>query len=166
MRLQTLTKFFLSLTISCVLLTSSGFGQGAGGGGAGGGGTGGGGTGGGGTGGAGGGGGGSAGSGVAGIDIDAAGVLRVSQVDPSIAFALRQATLQNKPRGAVHTSPLRMVSLNRLELFVSKQIDQGDMLSDEVRSLAGLSRLEYVFFLLVQGHRYCRSSRPMAHGCK
>ena len=144
MRLQTLTNFFLSVTIACVLWTSSSFGQG--GGGTGGGGTGGGGAGGGGAGGGGAGGGG-AGSGVAGIDIDAAGVLRVSQVDPSIAFALRQATLQNKPRGAVHTSPMRMVSLNRLERFVSKQLDQGDMLSDEVRSLAGLSRLEYVFFL-------------------
>ncbi len=59
----------------------------------------------------------------------------------------RQITLKNKPQGSVRTSPLRYVSLNRLESFVSKQIEQDKMLSDEVLSLAGLSRLEYVFYL-------------------
>ena len=145
MRLQTLSKFFFSVAIALMLCTASSFGQGVGGGG----GAGGGGAGGGGAGGAGGGGGanGGAGSGVAGIDIDAAGVLRVSQVDPSVAFAQRMATLQSKPRGSVRTSPMRMVSLNRLERFASKQLEQGESLSDEVLSLAGLSRLEFVFFL-------------------
>ena len=145
MRLQTLSKFFFSVAIALMLCTASSFGQGVGGGG---GGVGGGGVGGGGTGGAGGGAGGNpGGSGVAGIDIDAAGVLRVSQVDPSVAFAQRMATLQSKPRGSVRTSPMRMVSLYRLERFASKQLEQGESLSNEVLSLAGLSRLEFVFFL-------------------
>ena len=150
MRLQTLSKFFFPVAIALMLSTPTSLGQGVGGGGGGGAGGGGGGAGGGGAGGGGAGGGGAnggAGSGVAGIDIDAAGVLRVSQVDPSVAFAQRMATLQSKPRGSVRTSPMRMVSLNRLEQFASKKLEQGESLSDEVLSLAGLSRLEFVFFL-------------------
>ena len=148
MRLQTLAKFFFTIAFASILSIPTSFGQFGGGGGGAGGGAGGGGVGGGAGGGGGlGGGTGGAGSGVAGIDIDAAGVLRVSQVDPSLAYAQRQQTLHGKPRGSVRTSPLRYVSLNRLEAFVSKQIDQGNPISDEVLSLAGLSRLEYVFYL-------------------
>ena len=145
MRLQTLSKFFFTIAVAAILSVQASFGQVGGGGGQGGGGQGGGGQGGGGQGGGGQGGGG--GAGVAGIDIDAAGVLRVSQVDPTLAYKERQQTLQGKQRGSVRTSPLRYVSLNRLEAFVSKQIDQGNLLSDEVLSLAGLCRLEYVFYL-------------------
>ena len=138
MRLQTLSKFFFSVAIAFAICSAPSFAFQGNGGGGGGGGNGGGG---------GGGGNNNAGAGVAGIDIDAAGVLRVSQIDPSVAFAQRQATLQSKPRGTVRTSPLRKVSLNRLEAFVAKKLAQGDLLSDEVLSLAGLSRLEYVFYM-------------------
>lgn len=140
MRLQTLSKFFLTVAIAFAICSTpclarqAGGGGGAGGGGAGGGG-------------AGGGNNNNGGAGVAGIDIDAAGVLRVSQVDPSVAYAQRRATLQSKPNGSVRTSPMRKVSLNRLEAFVAKKLEKGDLLSDEVLSLAGLSRLEYVFYL-------------------
>ena len=146
MRLQTLSQFFFSVAIALLLCIAPSLGQ-QGGGQQGGGQQGGGQQGGGQQGGGQQGGGGGAGSGVAGIDIDAAGVLRVSHVDPTIALAERRATLQNKPRGSVRTSAMRMVSLNRLERFVSKQLEQGKPLSDEVKSLAGLCRLEYVFYL-------------------
>ena len=145
MRLQTLSQFFFSVAIALLLCIPPCLGQIGGGGGQQGGGQQGGGQQGGGQ--QGGGGDGGAGSGVAGIDIDAAGVLRVSHVDPTIALAERRATLQNKPRGSVRTSAMRMVSLNRLERFASKQLEQGKPLSDEVKSLAGLCRLEYVFYL-------------------
>lgn len=96
----------------------------------------------------GGGGGGDGGNtGVAGISIDATGVLRVMQVDPKLAAMQRQAALQSRPRNELKTSPMRMVSLNRLESFVKKQLESGAALSDEVMSLAGLQRLEYVFYL-------------------
>lgn len=127
MRLQTLSKLAFSCFIACIAATPLAYGQGGGGGGGGGGSVG--------------------GIGQAGIDIDAAGVLRVSHVDPSIAFAQRMATLQSQPRGAVHTSPLRKVSLNRLEKVVAKSLEDGTDLSAEILSLAGLSRIEYVFFL-------------------
>ncbi|MEQ1828121.1 MAG: hypothetical protein ABL921_19335, partial [Pirellula sp.] len=142
MHVTTLSKSFCSAAIACVLtcsVSSISFGQAGGGGG----------TGGGGAGGGAGGGGNAAASaaGVAGIDIDATGVLRVSHVDPSIAFAERMATLQKQPRGAVITSPLRKVSLNRLEKTVANLIQQGLKLDDEILSLAGLGRIEYVFFM-------------------
>ncbi len=124
MRLQTLSQKFLYAAMACMMCTSMAFGQDGGG------------TGGTGT-----------STGVAGIDIDAAGVLRVTQVDPKIAFAERMATLQSKPRGTVTTSPMRKVSLNRLEKVVAQRLEQGDELSAEMLSLAGLARVEYVFFL-------------------
>lgn len=86
-------------------------------------------------------------AGVAGIDIDATGVLRVKHVDPSIAMAERMATLQKQPRGSVVNSPLRKVSLNRLEKVVGKTLQNGKKLDDEMLSLAGLTRIEYVFYL-------------------
>jgi hypothetical protein len=131
MRLQTLKQYIFSLAIACVVCGPVVYGQGGGGDGGGG------------------GGGGTAtgGAGQAGVDIDAAGVLRVSHVDPSIAAAERLATLQSKPRGSVTTSKLRKVSLNRLEKLVSEKLEQGEALSDEVLSLAGLGRIEYVFYL-------------------
>lgn len=135
MRLQTLTYLALFCVIACFSAAPMAIGQDDGGGGGGGGG---------GDGGAGGGG---AGVGQAGIDIDASGVLRVSHVDPSVAFAQRMASLQSQPRGSVKTSPLRKVSLNRLEKTVAKSLAEGTDLSAEMLSLAGLSRIEYVFFL-------------------
>ncbi|MFY7878043.1 MAG: hypothetical protein ACOVQM_21480, partial [Pirellula sp.] len=70
MRLQTLSKLAFSCFIACIAATPLAYGQG----------------------------GSVGGIGQAGIDIDAAGVLRVSHVDPSIAFTQRMATLQSQPR--------------------------------------------------------------------
>jgi hypothetical protein len=136
MRLQSLPKSFPIAAIACMMSMSLAFGQ----------------VGGGGGGGAGGGGGGTGGGGLnnpgqAGIDIDPTGVLKVTHIDPSVAFAQRMATLQSKPRGSVKTSALRKVSLNRLEKFVANQLEQGNALNEEVLSLAGLGRIEYVFYL-------------------
>ncbi len=85
-------------------------------------------------------------AGVAGIEIDATGVLRVMEVDPSISNAQRMATLRNDGK-ANKTSPLRKVSLNRLEKFIASEIEAGRDLDLEVLSLAGLNRIEYVFYL-------------------
>lgn len=86
-------------------------------------------------------------AGMAGVSIDATGVLRVMQVDPRIANAQRLATLQSTPQGQLKTSPMRKVSLNRLESYVAKELAAGRDLSSEVWSLAGLQRLEYVLYL-------------------
>lgn len=86
-------------------------------------------------------------AGVAGIEIDATGVLRVTQVDPSVAIEQRMAAMQSQPRGSVRTSAMRKVSLTRLEKYVAEQIEKGNELDTEVLGLAGLTRLEYVFYL-------------------
>ena len=82
---------------------------------------------------------------IAGIDVDAAGVLKVRQFDPRLAqkrFAAARAMNNNVMR----PSELRMVSLNRLEKAVSDQVESGAPLTDEMKSLAGLTAVQYVFF--------------------
>ena len=79
---------------------------------------------------------------VAGVEVDAAGVLRVKQFDPRVAAARMQAGLQALPADLQRPSPLRKVSLNRLEAAVA---DAGA--ADAVQqAMAGLTRIEYVFF--------------------
>ncbi len=86
-------------------------------------------------------------AGVAGIEVDAQGVLRVRQVDPRLSASRRQAALQARGNRNVKTSPLRKVSLNRLEKAVESQLASGKPLADEMLALAGLTRIEYVFYL-------------------
>ena len=43
-------------------------------------------------------------------------------------------------------SPLRKVSLNRLEAILAQRIARGAGITDEMRFLAGLTRIQYVFF--------------------
>ncbi|SRR6056297_748880 len=79
---------------------------------------------------------------VAGVEVDAAGVLRVKQFDPRVAAARAQAARQALPADLQRPSPLRKVSLNRLEAAVvaAGKPDQS------MQALAGLTRIEYVFF--------------------
>ena len=86
-------------------------------------------------------------SNMAGVAIDATGVLRVMQIDPRVANAQRLATLQSTPRGQLKTSPMRKVSLNRLEEHVKQELSAGRKLSSEALSMAGLQRVEYVLYL-------------------
>lgn len=86
-------------------------------------------------------------TGVAGIDIDAQGVLRVSEIDASVAMEQRLATLQSERSGVSVVSPMRKISLNRLEKYVAQCVDQDQQVDDEALGLAGLTRIEYVFFL-------------------
>lgn len=84
---------------------------------------------------------------MAGIEIDAQGVLRVRSVDPRIALQLRMATLQSTdPRTRVE-SPMRKVSLNRLERAVADYLSSNKTLDEEMLGLAGLTRIEYVFLM-------------------
>ena len=85
--------------------------------------------------------------GVAGVEIDAEGVLRVRSVDPRIAYQLRMATMQATDPKANVESPMRKVSLNRLERAVAHALERNETLDEEVLGLAGLTRIEYVFLL-------------------
>jgi hypothetical protein len=84
-----------------------------------------------------------------GVAVDAEGVLKVKTfTDPTgqlraerlrAAKALLAADLTARTR-------LRKVSLIRLEATIRKTLDQGKKPDDAMRYLAGLQRLQYVFF--------------------
>ena len=84
--------------------------------------------------------------GQAGIDIDADNVLRLKSVDPRLRESQLQAARQSR-RGNGAESPLRKVSLNRLEKAVAEALAEGRSIDDTMVSLAGLTRVEYVMYL-------------------
>jgi hypothetical protein len=85
----------------------------------------------------------------AGVIINAQGVLSVKrQVDASGALdrQRRRDAVAALGRELARPSELRKVSLNRLEQAVAKRLAGGQGPSDEMRYLAGLTSLEYVFY--------------------
>jgi hypothetical protein len=85
----------------------------------------------------------------AGVVIDAQGVVRVQRLpDPGGVHAKRivEAARASLNPDLVRQSPLRKISLNRLEQVVARQIAIGQGPSDEMKYLAGLLRIHYVFF--------------------
>lgn len=85
----------------------------------------------------------------AGVVIDAQGVLKTRMVpDPGGLQAKRimqEAMASLNPKLA-QRSDLRKVSLNRLEKVVARCIADGEPLPDDVKYLAGLLRVQNVFF--------------------
>ncbi len=82
---------------------------------------------------------------VAGIDIDPTGVLSVKQIDPDLMAEHRQAAIRSR-KGKVATSTMRKVSLNRLEQAMANRLVDGKELSPDMYAVAGLTRVEYVFY--------------------
>ncbi|MCI0331765.1 MAG: DUF1598 domain-containing protein [Planctomycetes bacterium] len=97
----------------------------------------------------GGGGGGTIGGGpTSGVAVDADGVLRrVTAIDPTGELARQRAAeaLTNLDRDVAKRSPLRKVSLTRLERIMHERLADGRGIDDVMKHLAGLTRLEYVF---------------------
>lgn len=83
---------------------------------------------------------------IAGIDVDAAGVLRVKQFDARLAQQRLAAARAQGDQNLMRSSKLRKVSLNRLEAAIKEQKENGVELSDDLKALAGLTAIEYVFF--------------------
>ncbi len=83
---------------------------------------------------------------IAGVDVDASGVLKIRQFDPRLAEARRRAAVRQADNDAMRPSELRKVSLNRLESIVAEHIEAGQPLPAEIRGLAGLTSIQYVFF--------------------
>jgi hypothetical protein len=88
-------------------------------------------------------------SGVGGVLVDANGVVRMqSFADPTgqlhrQRFAAARAGLDQK---LAKRSALRKISLNRLEAALKDKLAAGGQATDEMRNLAGLTRVQYVFF--------------------
>ena len=83
---------------------------------------------------------------LAGIDIDAAGVLKVKMFDGRLHQQRLAAARQQAPNGVNQQSELRKVSLNRLEAAIAKHIAAGEPLPEDMRGLAGITSVQYVFF--------------------
>jgi hypothetical protein len=89
---------------------------------------------------------------VAGVVVDANGVLR-TEMFPDVTgqlarqrLAAARAALAATDPGVVKPSPLRKISLNRLEAALKQRQDSGLPASEEMKHLAGLTRLQYVFY--------------------
>ncbi|MCA9230714.1 MAG: DUF1598 domain-containing protein [Planctomycetales bacterium] len=84
-----------------------------------------------------------------GVSVDADGVLRgLVEVDPTGQLARQRAeqALANLDRDIATPSKLRKVSLTRLTRLIEKAIDEGHGPDEAMKYLAGLTRIEYVFF--------------------
>jgi hypothetical protein len=97
----------------------------------------------------GGGGGNTIGSGAtSGVAVDAQGVLQTTVVhDPTGDLARHRVeeALARLDQNVVRKSPLRKISLTRLERAIAKRIEAGESIDDVMRHLAGLTQLQYVF---------------------
>ncbi|HEY4232934.1 MAG TPA: DUF1598 domain-containing protein [Lacipirellulaceae bacterium] len=83
-----------------------------------------------------------------GVSVDAEGVLsRTIVQDPTGDLARQrvQEALGRLDQSVAKSSPLRKVSLTRLERILAKRIAEGQGVDDVMKNLAGLTRVEYVF---------------------
>jgi hypothetical protein len=84
----------------------------------------------------------------AGVAVDADGVLtRVMANDPTGALARQRAqeAMMKLDRNVAQKSPLRKVSLTRLDRIMRERLAAGQPLDDTMLHLAGITRLQYVF---------------------
>ncbi len=85
----------------------------------------------------------------AGIVVDAQGVLRIQRVDDrsgALAKRIVAAAVASLDPKLAKWSDLRKISLNRLEQAVARQVESGQPITDDMKNLAGLLRVQYVFF--------------------
>lgn len=86
---------------------------------------------------------------LAGVHVDTEGVLRLQVHDDPTGQLNRQRIAQAVsalPPDVARKSPLRKISLTRLEQEVAKRLATGQRITEEMRYLAGLTRLQYVFY--------------------
>jgi len=83
---------------------------------------------------------------VAGVEIDANGVLGLKKYDPRLSKQLMQAALAKLDREIARASDSRKISLNRLEASIADRLAKGQPVTDDMKYLAGLTRIENVFY--------------------
>lgn len=85
----------------------------------------------------------------AGVMVSPEGVLRVKQFTDRSGELTRARIAEAKarlPGDLAKGSPLRKISLPRLERTIAEQLAAGKDLTEEMKNLAGLTRLQYVFY--------------------
>lgn len=92
------------------------------------------------------------GTGAAGVVVDASGVVRTEffpdhtgQLMRQRLAAARAVLAANNPKVAT-PSAMRKISLNRLEAAIAEKMNAGLPLDEEMKYLAGLTRVEYIFY--------------------
>lgn len=84
-----------------------------------------------------------------GVYVDAQGVLRMQRAaDPTGQLMRQRLAAANATQSAElrKATGLRKISLNRLEKELAKATDQNNTIPEEMKHLAGLTQLKYVFF--------------------
>ncbi|MBN2217377.1 MAG: DUF1598 domain-containing protein [Pirellulales bacterium] len=83
---------------------------------------------------------------VGGVSVNTEGVLDNATVDDTGRLArLMQESLQPVPPELAEATEIRKISLRRLEEAIAAAVHDGKPLSDEMRYLAGLQEIQYVF---------------------
>ena len=85
----------------------------------------------------------------AGVIVDAQGVLRVQRIDDRGGLRhkrIAEAAMATLDPKLAKRSASRKISLNRLEKAVAKQVESGEGITDEMKYLAGMLRVQNVFF--------------------
>ncbi|MCA9110976.1 MAG: DUF1598 domain-containing protein [Planctomycetaceae bacterium] len=83
---------------------------------------------------------------VGGVIVDASGMVRAATVAERTEGLNQLRTELAQPRGEMAgANDLRMISLRKLQEAIANQLQTGQELSDDLRMLAGLQRIEYVF---------------------
>ncbi len=86
---------------------------------------------------------------VAGVIVDAMGVMKMNLVTDRGGMVSRRRVAEARARLAGDlgkASKLRKISLNRLEAAVTENLARGKAPTETMKVLAGLTRLQYVFF--------------------
>lgn len=86
---------------------------------------------------------------IAGVEIDAEGVLRIKRFADPTGALMRQRLVEAQQKlqpQLARPSPLRKVSLVRLEAALAARLAAKQGETDEMRYLAGLTRVTHVFF--------------------
>lgn len=83
---------------------------------------------------------------IAGVEVDPDGVLRVREFDPALSAQRMAAARQSLPADLQRRSPMRKISLQRMEAAVAERLAAGQEPTDEMKALAGLTAVRYVFY--------------------
>lgn len=83
---------------------------------------------------------------IAGVEINAQGVLGMKAFDPRLNKQIAAAAVAKLDRDVARPSELRKVSLNRLEKVIADRLAAGQPITDEMKYLVGMTRVEYVFY--------------------
>lgn len=85
----------------------------------------------------------------AGVMVSPEGVLRVKQATDATGIVTRTRIADARARlgtDVTKVSELRKISLNRLEAAIAQRLAAGQQPTEEMKYLAGLTRIQYVFF--------------------